>query len=383
MGPSDVKKPFTVYVLWDRGNLEGPQLARDVYRWFSAPTRGLRGRGLGVPVYYRSMPTGRDGRPIELAQAEHNLVVPLIGDCMALDGEWRADLAAFCAAGNCQVVPVALSEAAFHLPAVAALNCIRLLDAEGFEARSYRLRRDLTQVAARYVRGVLAGTQDDGPSEPLKVFLSHAKGDGREIAMHLRDAFQDYGQLRVFFDEVDLPFGYDFAAPLDEAANSGSAGVVSVLTDSYASRPWCRRELEQARAPKRDSVRESCWHIQPCVAISALSENPSTAIPELGRTSIFPWRADARASDIDLTVREIMIAGYHRLMCRSLAASYDQARRCFINWVPDPTSLLDLRAEKPDLGEVVYPGHGLPADTRRSMQRRFHGVALRTFEELD
>ena len=183
--------------------------------------------------------------------------------------------------------------------------------------------------------------------------------DGREIAEALRDGILGYGQLESFYDETEIPVGSKFADVLEKAAKTTSAAVLSVVSDSYASRPWCRRELNAARQPRQDHG--NAWPIQPCLALSALSKAPSRGLPELGRVSVVPWNKDDIGPCIDLMVRETMIAAYHRLMCRSLSAEYqndDRASgRLYVNWVPDTASLLDLLVLSKGANEVVYPGH--------------------------
>jgi hypothetical protein len=388
------KKPLTVYVLWHRACKAGQELAREIYAWFTAPTQDLEGRGLGIPVYYRSQPMP-PGRPIHLGEAEHNLIVPLVDEHMVVDPDWGRDLRALANDDRATVYPVALHPGAFRFADLGALNFLRVdhrddpsgEDDKGrLTRRTNRLRRLLTEVTARYLRGALmhgAAQRNGRVPEPLTLFLSHAKADGAGIAERLRAAILVYGQLRAFYDETDLAIGFPFGSELERQASRGSAAVLAVVTDQYATRPWCRRELGLARHPQRDPVSRSCWFVQPVVGVSALTKDPSHGIPDLGQIPLLPWLEEQLDLILDLTVREMMMATYHRLVCRSLAERYAAKRRVFVNWVPDPSSLLDLLAHwRRWPTEVVYPGHLLPRDTLERMQHRFSDVRLTTYEDL-
>ena len=91
---------------------------------------------------------------------------------------------------------------------------------------------------------------------PICLFLSHAKYDLD------RDWFQKkilpddpvrYVMARLlglplehWFDSEQIKPGSDFAASIESGLRD-STTVVAFLTDAYASRPWCRREILQAK----------------------------------------------------------------------------------------------------------------------------------------
>lgn len=115
---------------------------------------------------------------------------------------------------------------------------------------------------------------------PVTVFLSHSRRDqGKMIAEEIRDYMAANMQMKNFFDAVDIPPGSSWAAVLDAA--SSNVAMLSIMTDTYASVPWCQRELLNAR---RSGI--------PLRIIYALTEGAPRSMPDMGNVPIQPWRPD-------------------------------------------------------------------------------------------
>jgi len=189
------------------------------------------------------------------------------------------------------LIPVALAAGAYQLPfAVSRLNYLRLdrtLDPDhwSWEQRS-RIRRErlisrLTQVVARELSALSEpGTPLGNPNRepalppPIKVFISHAKAEGVHKAEALRNVILGNGQPQAFYDESDLPIGYEFEHLLSDAAGEGQGAetqaMVIVFFDTYPSCPWCQREIRLAHRPSRcglDGPGTRCRQIKPRVIV--------------------------------------------------------------------------------------------------------------------
>ena len=92
----------------------------------------------------------------------------------------------------------------------------------------------------------------------LRVFLSYARKDGRDIAKSVRFAMQEYGEVQVFMDEHDIKPGDQWRQRLADELSDGSA-MLAIITDRYASRPWCREELLKFREPRQEPDMPSAW----------------------------------------------------------------------------------------------------------------------------
>ena len=387
--------PLVIYVLWHPAADEAAVLASEVYRWFHASSDDLLRSGMGVPVFFRSK-AGDEARgmprPIQFDEADCNIVVVLAEQQMVADPSWAAYLTEIGdRPANLCVVPVALHPSAYRLPGVLRqLNFLRIderndppLDAEGRRARRIpRLLRQLTEVIGRQLAEQLAAlSSDDGRHQPLTIFLSHAKRDGLEVAEAVRSTIQNSGRLRAFFDDSDLPVGHAFAAELEHAAVTGSAAMMVVVSDAYAARPWCRREVALARKPRRDPAAACCWWIQPVLVVDALTSTPSRNIPELGNATVVRWSAERTLETIDLLMLEVLLGSYHRLRARRITGAKG---RHVISWTPDLPTLSSLLGQIGEpVTEIVYPGHALPQTDLQSLREYFSGIKLRTFEETE
>lgn len=412
--------PLTLYVAWHPRCAAGPALAADVFRWFHSPGDDLLRAGLGLPVFFRSAPRGpgQAPAPIDLQGAQTNVLLVLADEHMVSDPDWTAWLLQQVQGpGGALVVPVALHPAGYRLPAaISRLNYLRLdarlpppmppmprapAAAEPQSATpsgptasppdptagwAVSLRRQLTEVLARLVVQRLRETEGappPGPAAappPLTVFLSHAKRDGLAVAEALRDAIQQATRLQVFFDDNDLPVGHGFADALQQAAGRESAAMIAVVTDAYAARPWCRREVELARWPRPEPQRPDLWSNCPLLAVQQLAGTPTRHIPELGNATVVGWRAEQALDTVDLLLREVVLSGFHRLAARQVPPA---PGRHVVSWAPDASSLLMLlRSATTPVHEVVYPGHALPGLERQALRQLFPGLALRTVEEV-
>lgn len=388
--------PLALYVLWHPQARHASALAGEVYRWFHAASDDLLRSGMGVPVYFRSRPAGGGARePLEIAarEAGFSVAVVLAEAHMVADAAWRGWLERLAHGERVFVIPVALDPSAYRLPeSLRRLNFLRVderddppaRDDEALLARRRpRLLRQLTEVIGRQLAARLAAPPGERPAPPppLTIFLSHAKKDGVEVAEALRASIQGRGRLRAFFDDSDLPVGHAFAGELDRAAVAGSAAMIAVVSDAYAARPWCRREVALARRPRAEPEHPRCWAIQPVLAVDHLNAAATRGIPELGNATLIRWQPERALETVDLLMLEVLLGSYHRLRAREVPPAEG---RHVISWTPDLATLLALqRAAGPGLAEVAYPGHALPEAEAEALRQAFPDLRLRTFEDVE
>lgn len=388
--------PLTLYLLWHPEAREAAALAAEAYRWFHLWSDDLLRSGMGVPVYFRSQPAAEGSdlpREIDVDGAELNVVVVLADAHMVRQPVWAAwlDRLAGQEAGVL-MLPVALHESAYRLPeTLRRLNFIRIdarndppADTAATHARrTPRLLRQLTEVIGRELGARLA-CSDDGwrPGQtprPLSLFLSHAKRDGVAVAEALRSSIQDHNRVRAFFDDSDLPVGHAFATELEREASSDSAAMIAIVSDGYAVRPWCRREVSLARKPRAEPGAPKCWAIRPLLVVDNLSHRVTRTIPELGNATVVRWQPERALETVDVLMLEILLSSYHRLRARRVPPV---GGRHVISWTPDAISLLELqRAASEPVEEVLYPGYALPEAERQTLAQLLPDLRLRTLED--
>jgi hypothetical protein len=351
----------TVYVVWRDGS-PNAGLGRDLWRWFNVLGDDGLPSAAGIPVYFRSK-LGADGAlsppiPARVGEAQTlNLVLLLVDDWWMAGRGWR-DLPGHLLGRPdvvVQYVPIAPSASSSN-PRLSTLQGLKVQTRDG-EAYGVSLRRAVTEAFARAVR-TATGLADAKP----QVFVSHAKRDGREEAMALKAAIHAYGQIDAYFDEADIAWGSnDWAGQLQAAVLEGSAGMLVLETDAYASRPWCRAEAELARVPRRlaaDGVDAHIWSVVPTVVLGRPGARWSKVLPELGNVPRLGCEGDYATAALDRLVLEILLASVNRLRARSVATA-QQAPCDVLTWSPDPESVRRVRVAVGSGRDLVYPGDGL------------------------
>jgi len=414
-----------IFVLWHPACSLGEALARRIYDWLRP------GAGLGPEVYYRSLPAPEapDGLPPPLPGEERpEGFAPLVGaanlqiallliDCnMIADASWRywlARLSLTPAAGSRRVLlPVALDSTAYNVPdSLRPLNFLRPAGLAGLAAPapddnaetdviervSWSLLKQLTETLCWLLLG-----REESPAGPeaiaadteqrpkVTIFLSHAKADGTYPARCIRDYIYGNAQLAAFYDENDIPFGSGFVEVLQRNLDqTHTAALISVLSARYSTRPWCRRELSLFRRQQRGTSAQGLaehWRLSPVLVVDALEGGGRTlGIPEFGNARIMRWSDDDEGQEehiVTTLLRDALLASYHSSVGR---LAQDAVNRIVLNWVPDPTTLLQIprvRDAKEDL-EVLYPGRGLSGLELDVLRESFPRLSLRSFEQAE
>lgn len=232
----------------------------------------------------------------------------------------------------------------------------------------------------------------EGDYSPLNVFLSHAKRDGTDIAVRLRDGIRNFGQLTVWYDSNDLPFGVPWESPMVQAVKQGTAAMIAIVTDAYSTRPWCRQEATLARTPRSvgdipgaDPSLKNVWTLQPVVAVHEPRSKWAHSLPMLAGVPRIGWDENdpgtTTAAVVDRLVLEMLLAFTHRRVAARLTAAPEKPEgSCFITWVPDTWTLIALReqlnAKTIPVRHIVYPGYGLSITELSELN-----PVLKTFEK--
>ena len=452
--------PLCIYLCWHSDFLLGRNFAKDLWEWMRGARHEILGQGLGIPLYYRThhayalpTPEGREPDPLEhfirLQDATLNVIVPLIDAHMIKDTGWQECLRLYVRRekerNDIKLFPVMLHASASNIaPELRRINYIRITTEDAdFEtvadvnSRMQRgdkvpnplldsvqkwkmaLRRYVTSAICREVRNRWFAEPQDESSDrgileqtplPLKIFVSHAKKDGRAIASRLRRAVYQYGQLEAFFDEADLPVGYDFEEKLELEVEKSSAALIAISTDFFSLRSWTKREISLARRPvphpntrtlvKSDDV---IYYSTPVIAVDARTKYWSPAPAELSNVPTLYWDPQRAEEILDRLLLETLLAHVwcQRGVNHSLSVNSDAGtRRLFLSWTPDEYTILALKermerdglvprirqnvsASVEDISkiEIYYPGRSLPKDKEDRLLSVFSpSVSFRTYQ---
>lgn len=269
-------------------------------RLVEAPASG----GLRVPVFFapdcgdEMPPTLVGDGAIKLDAAQHTLVV-VLADAQMLrtvpsgtGGNWQNFVRHLRAQTPLDIsphhlLPVAIDQEGFRindqghvLPAL--LNASLALSA----AIEQRLAELSFHVAARALQllehGKVPAVAPNRMQAPVCLFLSHAKADldpGRHDPVRYTAAACDDEAFPIerWFDARDIATSQDFVEAITAGIRDCSI-MVAFKTDHYSARPWCRREVLEA---KRLGA-----HI---LVVNALEKVEPRSFPYGGNVPVIRW----------------------------------------------------------------------------------------------
>lgn len=189
-------------------------------------------------------------------------------------------------------MPVQLTESGWPIDArLADVNFLRAWAIDDADQRRKFIARRLVH---RLIRQLQSQTSDSDAS-PVTIFLSHTKLDleseprvVRELLAHLTANQPE----KTWFDSGDIESGSQFAKAIERGISD--TALLAVMTDSYSSRSWCRREVLLAKR-----------HQRPVVVIDAVREREIRSFPYAGNVPVIRW--SGRAEDVvDLLLRETL-----------------------------------------------------------------------------
>lgn len=118
---------------------------------------------------------------------------------------------------------------------------------------------------------------------PVRLFLSHAKADLKsdesDVVRNVEDSLKEL-PIEAWFDASKIRPGASFESEISAGLRDCTI-LVSFLTDHYAARPWCQREILDAKKVGA-----------PILVVDALQQGESRNFPYLGNLPTMRWRGD-------------------------------------------------------------------------------------------
>jgi hypothetical protein len=337
--PVDKRPPLHLHLLAHPKSEVANRLALALMRSFVEPPAS---GGLCIPVFFTPdrgddlPPEFGTERGLNLDLAQHSIVVVLADERMlrtvpnGTGNAWitfvkRALALTPLDASPHHVLPVALEPEGFQLSdSHHVLSAILTAEMEMGDAIEQRVAEISFHVAARAIQllahGKLPAVAPDRIEAPVRIFLSHSKAD-----LDWQYHEDPVRQTRTLLDElpVDQWFDSQQIATSQEFAKAISAGIrdcsvmLAFQTDHYSSRPWCRREVLEA---KRLGA-----HL---LLVDALQSGEARSFPYAGNVPTVRWqfrdnsRLDAQRV-IDRAVLEALRFKHNRAMLDCVAESDD------------------------------------------------------------
>ncbi len=279
---------FRIYLIWHPQSPSGQHLAEYLFRYICADGENPLLRGLGIPIHFRSapfQPKTNIPKPIIYQDSLNSATFVLTDDSMVIDDSWEQYIdslweTASQLAPHHRVYPVSLTSSAFNLSSkIAQTNFIRIYQIDNVADQKDTLLRKVLHECCRQLKQIESTeqTEEKKAPPPVKLFLSHAKQDGVQIAEGIREWLLQDNTLDNFFDTKDIAPGYNFEDEIE--AGIEDSALLICQTDAYVTRYYCRWEVLTA---KKSQV--------PVLLINALNTGEERSFPYLGNTPTIRWQ---------------------------------------------------------------------------------------------
>lgn len=358
---------FALYVVWHPSNAIGGKIADLLREHFGTNRHRNIAGDTGVSVIYRNKeaPGKHEPLPIKWDEAETTAVVVLADSTLADDwSNYVGELSQAAAREQAaRLFPIVLESEDMELQfEEQALRWDRWEESDVIKEQ--RLVSDLTHEFIQMLQHQLHGT-----SQKIQVFISHSKQDGESIAKSIRDWLHEHSALSSFFDIYDIPPGLSWRKVI--LNNIKSSIFMTLHTDSYSSREWCRREVVEA---KRRQV--------PMIIVDCLSDIDQRSIPYMGNVPII--RMGSNLDRIDNVIGNLLDEVFR-----------DYIWRCRIKPFPETHSEVLFTARPPELillaalsdheggtvSKIVYPEPLLGTDEVKLFSEIAPDVCILTLTE--
>lgn len=336
-----IKYPLSIYIVWHPNFTKGKEIAETIYSIFCRNVDEPLSRGLGIPVYFRSVSSGIEPIPIPQGQSTRLAIVLLIDQEYFIDDNFRkyTESLVRMVDKNTRIYPVQLCDQAFDIGC--GLNNYQFIRAysedlsqdDNFKNSVQKIKSELLNDCARLLMNFQPTWEDkrsDNVPSPIKLFLSHAKRDGLGITKRFKAYVDDQLKLDVFFDAVDIANGYEFDKQIEK--NIENSALVVFLTDEYSSREWCRIEILIAKRRK-----------SPIVVVHNIIYGEKRSFPYLGNTPTIALKEDEEDSFmeiVNLTLLQVINNLFQKELLKSIQQVYQKPEIEFIT-ISSPPELFN------------------------------------------
>ncbi len=237
-------------------------------------------------------------------------------------------------------MPVQISENGWPIdPRLEDLNFLRAWAIDNIEERRKFMARRLVHLLTRQ----LLPRKIDEDAQPVTIFLSHTKIDIEhepQVVKSLLGHLTVEHPEKTWFDSGDIASGSRFAIEIEKGVKN--AALLALVTDSYSSRSWCRREVLLAK-----------HHQRPVVLVDAIQEREVRSFPYAGNVPVIRWKGQPQDA-VDLLLRENLRHVY-------AMESLQQCKRPDDFVLPAGPELLTVLHRKQNQ-KVLYPDPPLGAE---------------------
>lgn len=259
--------------------------------------------GLRIPTWFIPDDNTFEPPEPELAiEADRVFVVLLADDHMAAHaqrttesgstwGDYIVSLRQFCDKSPMHsFMPIQLTESGWPIDhRLNDLNFLRAWAVDDIGERYKAVARRLVHLLTRR----LLPNEGDEEELPVTIFLSHTKLDLEHEPLVVKSLISYLTMEhpeKTWFDCGDILSGSRFAKEIEKGVINSA--LLAIVTDSYSSRSWCRREVLLAKQ-----------HQRPVVLVDAIQEREVRSFPYSGNVPVIRWQGQSEDA-VDLLLRE-------------------------------------------------------------------------------
>lgn len=383
----DSMRPFlSLYVVWHPKFSDGHAIAEYIRKHFRRELNENIVEGTGLSVLYRSMaaPNLISPLPIEFSDSESSATIVLIDQEFIADQGW-VDYVHYLAKETeslgfkHRLFPVFINKSAMSINVDE--QGLRLFEWYGsFEEKMDKLIAQLTYEFCRMLRYYLAYSDApendeialEGYLKKVQIFISHSKHDnnGERIAILIRSYLHENSGLQSFFDVLDIPPGVKFQQVLLHQVRSSA--MISLHSDSYSSREWCRKEIIEAKR----------WNV-PLVIANCIENLDERSFPYMGNVPVVRLEPK-EIVNIHFVIYRLLDEVLKKFLwdCKVKLIENLDPSLIFIPRYPELISLTYIANAKEHKNiTIVYPDPPLSAEEERLFFDIVPHVQLRSFTE--
>jgi hypothetical protein len=354
------KSPLSIYVLWHPEFKEGKEYAESIYNTYSGENGNVTHAKYDIPVHYRTKPYNKETfAKIPFSESDKNALIILVDEHMFNDTNWSGaiDTILKTKPGNTRVFPISFSDYAFNLNPdnLSVVQFIKTkqknpITGNDFESNNKIIKYRLLESIAK----LLFNVKDDYDTEehsdpPIKLFISHAKDDGEDLAIQFRNHIYINTKLKAFFDANDIADGHQFEQEITKHIDHSAFVIFN--TDIYSDREWCRKEIIIAK-------RYRC----PIIGVIDIKKGERRSFPYSGNFPTITWNNNFEEI-INLILSQVISDKYNELYLKSIVKMYDLEKQysCLVlPKAPELFNYIDIENLKEENKEVkslivLYP----------------------------
>lgn len=294
--------PLNIYILYDSASDEAQKIYEYIYKLLCRDSDKPLESGICIPVYRCTNSGENKIADIDYDKADLNIVIALVDLFMYSSQEWENFVQKVLEKSqtphsNVKFLSVALTDYATDFAGLGRINIIKYGDNNIFNHKS--------DFEIRLYDFVISALKQK-TNEPLQIFISHAKKDGKEKADELKSYIAMNTKLQYFYDANSIKDGTNF---FDIIKNNAENSLLVVLnSDSYSERDWCQREIIAAK-------NADC----PIVLVDLINGKVERAFPYLGNIPWIAYKDGIWKNVLKLLLRTAVRYIYQKLFLKYLA----------------------------------------------------------------